>query len=74
MYGKKSAVACVCCEILFDQLHLCGQNNLFLYMEKMFDIQKIAKVLASKRLKNVPTEYFASYIGSFIEFQLLRNK
>ena len=29
----------------------------------MFDIQKIAKVLASKRLKNIPTEYFASYIG-----------
>ena len=41
-------------------------KNLFLLyssMEKMFDIQKIAKVLASKRLKNIPTEYFASYIG-----------
>ena len=36
---------------------------LYSSMEKMFDIQKIAKVLASKRLKNIPTEYFASYIG-----------
>ena len=56
----------MCFEILFDQLHLCGKKTLFLLyrsMEKMFDIQKIAKVLASKRLKNIPTEYFASYIG-----------
>ena len=53
----------MCFEILFDQLHLCGQKTFFFYMEKMFDIQKIAKVLASKRLKNIPTEYFTSYIG-----------